>query len=78
MVQFEVLHPYVEGSLMASREEPVGRPVGVHCLIGLVQGSKGVSKGDPARSEVLIEAVSFLEVFPGHIVLVNEEVIGAN
>lgn len=76
MVELEVLHADVEGCLMASREETVGCPVCVHRLVSLVKCCKRVTEGDPTCCEVLVQAICLLEVLPGQVILVDQEVVG--
>ena len=77
MVELEVLHADVERCLVASREEAVGCPVGIHGLVGLIERCKCVTESNPASSEVLVQAVGFLEVLPGQVILADQEIVRA-
>ena len=63
--------------MVAPREELGRRAVGSHGRVRLVLRRVGVAVGDPARSEVLIKLVCFVEVFAGQVELLDQEVVTA-
>ena len=77
-IEFEVLHANVERSLVTTWEKSVGRTIGIHRLVGLIESSKCMSKSNPTGSEMLIKSVCLLEVLPGEVVLFDQKVVGAD
>jgi len=63
--------------VVTAREQSVGGAVRIHGLVSLIEGSKGVAKGNPAWGEMLVQAVCLLEVLPGQVVLLYQEVVRA-
>ena len=60
---------------MTARKQSISCSVRVHCLVSLIKHRKGVSERDPPWSEMLIQPISFFEIFPGEVVLLDQEVV---
>ena len=74
-VEFEVFHTDVERGLVASREQSISSAVSIHGLVGFIERCEGMAKCNPPWSKMFVKPICFLEVFPGQVIFLDQEVV---
>jgi hypothetical protein len=63
---------------MTAGEQTCSGSISSHGLIGLILGSKGMPEGDPAGCEMLVQSIRLVEVLPGEVIFLDQEVVAAH